>query len=310
MTFADLMSLLMCFFVLLLSFAELDLMKFKAIAGSMQLAFGVQREIRAIEVPKGTSIVAQEFSAGRPTPTVIDEVRQETSDEDKQTLEFTDALAAESAGEDAVERDAGGHHPQVLADARKLAGALAREIEEGMIQIETEGAAIVIRIREQGSFPSGTAEFDPAFEPVLAKLRDRLHEVDGTVVVAGHTDDVPIQTAVYRSNWDLSSARAVSVVHALLADGTLDPARFVAEGHGEAHPLAPNASPAQRAGNRRVEITIRQDQAPAAAPREPVSGLDPDAAGMRPPPAARRPETSFDEPKSRLQSIRDGLKGG
>ena len=75
MTFADLMSLLMCFFVLLLSFAEMDLNKFKAIAGSMKLAFGVQRDIKAPDNPVGTSIIAQEFSPGRPQPTAINQVR-------------------------------------------------------------------------------------------------------------------------------------------------------------------------------------------------------------------------------------------
>jgi chemotaxis protein MotB len=92
MTFADLMSLLMCFFVLLLSFAELDLKKFKAIAGSMKLAFGVQREIQAPDVPMGTSLIKTEFSPGKPEPTVINSVQQATSEPNKQTLELSDAL--------------------------------------------------------------------------------------------------------------------------------------------------------------------------------------------------------------------------
>ena len=91
MTFADLMSLLMCFFVLLLSFAELDVMKFKAIAGSMKLAFGVQREVKAPDVPMGTSLIKTEFSPGKPEPTIVNEVRQVTQESNKQTLELTDA---------------------------------------------------------------------------------------------------------------------------------------------------------------------------------------------------------------------------
>ena len=79
MTFADLMSLLMCFFVLLLSFAEMDLNKFKAISGSLKLAFGVQREIKADAIPMGTSIIAQEFSPARPQPTASLPVRQPAS---------------------------------------------------------------------------------------------------------------------------------------------------------------------------------------------------------------------------------------
>jgi chemotaxis protein MotB len=73
-TFADLMALLMCFFVLLLSFAEMDAIKFKRLAGSMRMAFGVQRVVEADQIPLGTSIIAQEFSPGRTEPTVINTV--------------------------------------------------------------------------------------------------------------------------------------------------------------------------------------------------------------------------------------------
>lgn len=267
-TFADLMSLLMCFFVLLLSFAELDLMKFKAIAGSMKLAFGVQREIRALEVPLGTSIVAQDFSAGKPQPTVVNEVRQQSSDDDKQSLDFTDALAdgEEGDGSGTGSPGEGGDlgEQQARIDARALTLALKEEIEKGMIEIETEGATVVVRIREKGSFPSGSARFDPAFLPVADKLRDSLAQMAGRIAVAGHTDNVPISTRQYRSNWDLSSARAVSVVHALLEQSGISPDRIVAEGHGEAHPLADNATAEGRALNRRVEITVRQEPDKAA----------------------------------------------
>jgi chemotaxis protein MotB len=85
MTFADLISLLMCFFVLLLPFAEMDLNKFKAISGSLKLAFGVQREIKADAIPMGTSIIAQEFSPAQSQPTSINEVRQSTMDSNKRS---------------------------------------------------------------------------------------------------------------------------------------------------------------------------------------------------------------------------------
>ena len=86
-TFADLMALLMCFFVLLLSFSELDAMKFKRLAGSMAQAFGVQNRLKVVEVPKGTSIIAQEFSPGRPEPTPINEIYQRTEDITEMSLE-------------------------------------------------------------------------------------------------------------------------------------------------------------------------------------------------------------------------------
>ena len=99
-TFADLMSLLMCFFVLLLSFSEMDLNKYKQVAGSMRNAFGVQREIKTMAMPKGTSVIAQEFSPGRPSPTPLNVIRQNSIDDTKQTLEFTDVTTKKEEGDD------------------------------------------------------------------------------------------------------------------------------------------------------------------------------------------------------------------
>ena len=87
MTFADLMTLLLCFFVLMLSFSEMDVAKFKQLMGSMREAFGVQADIEANVIPKGTSVVAQEFSPGRPDPTPIDSVRQFTTNANNNSLD-------------------------------------------------------------------------------------------------------------------------------------------------------------------------------------------------------------------------------
>ena len=298
MTFADLMSLLMCFFVLLLSFSEMDLEKYKQVAGSMKFAFGVQREVKANETPKGTSIIAQEFSSGRPTPTVVNEVRQATVDDTKQTLEFTDAMDADKAAESDFEPAkpyegvSDSPNKQTEADADKLLEALREEIGQGMVQVETVGSNILIRISEKASFPSGTATLRGDFLPVLGKLRDALADVPGQVVVAGHTDDIPIKTAVFRSNWDLSAARAVTVVHELLDDGQLTLDRFVVEGHGEAHPLLPNESPENRATNRRVELTVIQgDSGSGGSARAEIKEILGDFSN---PPAAAEPVTVID----------------
>ncbi|MEM6998581.1 MAG: flagellar motor protein MotB [Pseudomonadota bacterium] len=311
MTFADLMSLLMCFFVLLLSFSEMDLLKFKQIAGSMKVAFGVQREIKANESPKGTSIIAREFTPGRPTPTLIKEIKQSTIDETKQTLEFTDATTqekdaesidpnqeSEGSGSDAMRRQpqskfADSDIPidkeeiaklsdqeesnlgkadqneqieqleeklesKTFKDALKLVNLLEQEIEQGLVEIKTQGNRILLRIDEKGSFPSGSATVKSSFLPVLNKLRTSLNQINGNIIVAGHTDNIPIKTARFRSNWELSSSRAVTVVHALLQNDNLKPERFIIEGHGDAHPIAINDDAIGRARNRRVEITIVQ----------------------------------------------------
>jgi len=143
-------------------------------------------------------------------------------------------------------------------DARALADALKKEISSGKVDVETRGRRIIIRVREQGSFLSGSAELRRQFVPVMASVRNVLKTVDGRISVEGHTDSVPIATSVFRSNWDLSSARALSVAHELFKGGVLDTNRFMVTGFAAAKPLVENNSEANRARNRRVEIVIQQ----------------------------------------------------
>ncbi len=245
-TFADLMSLLMCFFVLLLSFAEMDALKYKMVVKSLDNAFGVQREVAANEIPKGTSIIAQEFSPGDPKPTPLQQVRQDTADETHDALKVT--LDKKEAQEEIQK--------EIQKEAKEFKQALEKEISEGLIDVETQLNRIVIRIREKGSFPSGDARLNRAFLPILAKIHNVLALTDGKIAVAGHTDNVPINTPRYRSNWELSTSRATSVVHELLAAGVMPPERFVLEGYADTQPLAPNDTSENRAKNRRVEIIV------------------------------------------------------
>lgn len=264
-TFADLMSLLMCFFVLLLSFSEMDVLKFKRLAGSMNEAFGVQQQLRVNDIPKGTSIIAQEFSPGKPQPTPLNEIWQKTTNESKNSLEVAcQDMGAGNVGQkgDAQKlivvdkvRDLVGETEQ---DAIDLATELAKEIAAGVVEVETSGRRIVVRVKEQGSFRSGTADLSPSFDPVLKIIRTALLDTEGQIYVEGHSDNVPISTARFRSNWALSSARAVSVAHGLFDLGGLSPNRFTVAGYGETKPLVANTTGAGRARNRRVEIVIHQ----------------------------------------------------
>jgi len=245
-TFADLMSLLMCFFVLLLSFAEMDALKYKMVVKSLENAFGVQREIAADSIPKGTSIIAQEFSPGDPRPTPLKEIRQDTIDDTRDALEVkmdADDVAKEQAKE-------------IAEDLEKFKEALEGEIEAGLIDVESQLNRIVIRIREKGSFPSGDARLNIEFEPILEKIHDVLSKTNGQIAVAGHTDDIPINTPRYRSNWELSTSRATSVVHELLKHGAMPPERFVLEGYADTQTIVPNDTAENRARNRRVEIIV------------------------------------------------------
>jgi len=242
MTFADLMTLLMCFFVLLLAFSEMDAAKFKQLSGSMKDAFGVQTEIEVRSIPKGTSVVAQEFSPGRPDPSAINSVRQFTVDSNRNTLDALDRELKE------IE--------ETRDHARRLRLALKEEIEKGSVSIQTEGMKVIVHLMENATFDSGKAVLRDAFRPTLSKIAALIDDNSGEVTISGHTDNVPISNERFRSNWDLSTSRAVTVAHELLDAATLDPANVMVTGHADTRPREPNDSAENRAKNRRVDISI------------------------------------------------------
>jgi len=328
MTFADLMSLLMCFFVLLLSFSEMDVSKYKEMAGSLKDAFGVQRDIKSKEPPKGINVIAREFSPGRPEPTELNVIRQMTTADmrvnldlgkrrhrpaptprsqrapgaenrvsqtqtagltamqkqelaqakalaetrleeklkaeahlaDKQAKDKTNRITIDqkSLDELVAARIAAQKQRKLEQSAQLISSALGREIKSGSVDVETAGQKIIIRVREKASFGSGRAELKEAFRPILARVAEILKGTDGKIIVAGHTDNVPIYTERFRSNWELSAARAVSVAHEMMLATNIAADRFLIQGFADTEPVAKNDTPAHRAKNRRVEIILQQ----------------------------------------------------
>lgn len=267
-TFADLMSLLMCFFVLLLSFSQMDAQKYKEVAGSMKNAFGVQNQIKEFGIPKGTSIIAKEFSPGKPQPTQVKTINQFTTETTKPSLSVGNPTASKSKGtgmgldgdeaKRLLEQKLEALMVETQIDAEKLRATLKDEIDSGKIDIEYSGRSITVRIRERGSFPSASSALQAGFIPVMGALRESLKAIEGEISVEGHTDNIPISSARFKSNWDLSSSRALSVTHELVQDNALDANRFMVVGRSDTKPFKPNDSSRNRAENRRVEIVIRQ----------------------------------------------------
>ncbi|NLQ16613.1 flagellar motor protein MotB [Marinomonas sp. M1K-6] len=292
-TFADLMSLLVCFFVLLLTFSEMDVIKFKQLAGSLKMAFGVQREVEADSIPMGTSIIAQEFSPGRPEPTPINEVRQKVDSTPENTLEV---ICKPGDAELKDQSDSGSPSPitfvdksfadlerekkiqETEGDAQMIASVMREEISKGNVEIETKEETITIRIKDKGSFESGSAELNYAFIPVIDLIRSVLVGIQGTISVEGHTDNVPIDSRQFRSNWQLSSARAIAVAEELFSTGQLNQGRFAVTGYADTRPLVLNDSASNRATNRRVEIVIKQNDAPPSVMRSESTDLQDDGA--------------------------------
>jgi chemotaxis protein MotB len=213
-TFADLMSLLMCFFVMLLSMSEVDIEKFKALIDGIDRGMDNKRSSKAMK---------------------------------KIDAKIKEKNKAKMASKE-----------QTVSDAVMLQELLRPMIKEEQIELLVQDQLIVIRILQGGSFKPGSADLKVAFKPIAKKLKAVFSEIEGTIAISGHTDDRPIKSRRFRSNFELSSARAYSVLHELLKDGDVVESRFVINGLGQIQPLAPNSTKENRNRNRRVEIIINQ----------------------------------------------------
>ncbi len=215
-TFADLMSLLLCFFVLMLSFSETDKQKFKVLSGSLREAFGVQLEHRVFDMPKGMNIISNEF---------------------KDPKFLADDLAKEIRS--AIRMPPGGQ-------------------DTAQIQVEEGEMSVKVTLPGHLLFDLGSAHIKEEALPLLDQLRNVILETPNRIIVTGHTDDLPIRTAQFPSNWELSAARAGSVIRNFLTKGGIEATRFLAVGMAETLPRVPNDSEVNRAQNRRVEIAFQK----------------------------------------------------
>ncbi len=223
-TFGDLMSLLLCFFVLLLSFSEMDKAKYKEVSGSLAKAFGVQHKVRAFQVPKGVKMIAKDFDQEL-IPT-------------KPREEF-------------------------VSIQKKVGESLKKEIEtqfqdmKDLIQVEVGEKEVAIRLMGETAFDSGKADIKEQMAPLLLKIGSVLAETKGDIIIAGHTDNVPLNGGPYGSNLKLSIARAATVAEFLLAKAAISPGRLSTMGFGKYRPMESNDSAEGRKRNRRVEIILR-----------------------------------------------------
>ncbi len=237
-TFADLATLMLTFFILLLSFAEMDVEKYRSMANSMASAFGSGNVLGdSVGGSPLTLIESDTVALPRPDDSLADEPQfiDERSD---------DPLVTEVPG-------------GIVDLASRLITELESEVASQALSINYDTRKVVIRFAEDATFQSGQATLKPSMVPIIERVVGVLSTCTGDVLVAGYTDDRPIVSNRYRSNWDLSAARAVSVVHELVMNRVLPAERVTAAGRAETNALVPNDSPENRAKNRRVEIAIR-----------------------------------------------------
>jgi len=230
-TFGDLMSLLLCFFVLLLSFSEMDKAKYKEVSGSLAKAFGVQRKIKAFQAPKGIKMISRDFDQelipARPREEFI-----------------------------------------AMQQREKIGIALKKEVEtrfrdlQDLIQVEVGEKEVTIRLMGETTFDSGKADIKAQMVPLLLKIGSVLADGKGEVIIAGHTDNVPVYGGPYGSNLKLSIARAATVAEFLLAKSAIPASRVSTMGFGKYRPIESNDTDEGRKRNRRVEIILRAPDSP------------------------------------------------
>ncbi len=238
-TFADLMALMMTFFVLLYSFSKIDADKYKSVVDSMAKGFdGVQWIKRHL---LDDDIIGPEPGVIAPPIdiTIPEKTNQKPAERLQQTITPPEFQPNQS---------------EIIFS--RISRDLEKEIALGLLYVQNKGDRVVIRFPEKASFSSGSYLLVEDFVPIIHRISTILHNSQGKIMVAGHTDDRPIFTERLRSNWELSSSRAVSVAHRLLETHQIDRKRVVVAGHADTQPLAPNNSDVERAKNRRVEIIV------------------------------------------------------
>lgn len=219
LTYSDMITLMMVFFVLLFATAQIDLKRYQQMAESLHRAFGGQSD--AIIVP----ISEEEGGAWEE--------------------EFTRPVLIEA--------------PTVSFDttdvSAELGNALAQAGIEGQVSVRTHVEGVIISLNEDLIFPPGSAELQPRGKKALDNIATVLHTMPNPVRVEGHTDDRPTNSPIYPTNWELSTARAVSIVRYLIEKG-VSPSRLSAAGMASYQPLVPNDTAERRAMNRRANLVI------------------------------------------------------
>jgi len=227
-SYADLLTLLFAFFVVLFASSVSDKKKAAKMAAAMQTAFQTNGV----------------FDAHAKTPPL--EQGAGTSQGDPRPLELPIETPHVSSGEGQA------------AVRKAIAESIPQAVQQHLVTMRDAEEGITLSLDSAGFFASGSAEINPATMPILIRIAASLPQ--GSLRVEGHTDNHPIHTAQYRSNWELSIARAAAIAAVLMRVITVSPANFAIAGYGEFHPVAANATQAGRAANRRVDIVLLRNR--------------------------------------------------
>lgn len=207
-TYADTITLLLTFFILLYSISAVDSEKLKELAEALQNSLTGKQSVKELEN--------------------LDDIKVD------------------------IEKDSNKYEDL----AKKLNEIIEKNSLTEVIKIREEDRGIVLQVDESILFDPGKAEIKEGSIDILNTISKIIEETDNDIVAEGHTDNVPIHTSKYKSNWELSTARAMNIVKYFIENKNISPTRLSVKGYGEYKPIAPNDTPENRTKNRRVDILV------------------------------------------------------
>jgi len=213
-TFSDMMTLLMCFFILIMSFSTMEIDKFKLAMGSLKGAFGVQGVLKDLRPDQSW------FS---PSPADVYSARERS----------------------------------ILDHVQRLRNIIEENELSEKVEVDMANGEVFVQIKDNMLFYPGSGELRPNYLKLLSLIAKMFFKDMQQILVEGHTDDIPIHTKEYPSNWELSFERALNVLRYFVNEEKIDPGKLMAAGYGEHKPVVPNNSPENRAKNRRVVLRMK-----------------------------------------------------
>ena len=250
-SYADFITLLFAFFVVMFAASNEDKDKAGQVAQAIQVAFSEM----AVFTPAGkvfplydegglpsnkVSVIGNLHSAFSETQFMAESGNGDGVGEGQYTIDQVEALLTTMLGED---------------------------IESGKVRLSLDGRGLTVSLAEAGFFAPGSAELQSDGLPVVDGIAEKLRRLSYNLRVEGHTDNIPIQTARYPSNWELSTSRATHVLRYLIGDSGIPPSRLSAVGYGEYRPVATNETREGRGLNRRVDIVVLSTTAEQLEPK-------------------------------------------
>ncbi len=236
--YGDLVTLLFALFTVMYAMSSVNEGKFRVLSDAMIAAFnGAPKSMRPVNMGEAEPGKGGEKPLVGISPTALIKIKGQ-----EESPHPTPPARTEIPG-------------SLIRMEREVQEAMRALIDAKLITVKRESMWLEIEINTDILFPSGSGGFSSAAEPMLDKLAEVLKPFPNPIRVEGHTDDRPIHTSAFPSNWELSAARAASVVHQFTKQG-IDPLRLEIVGFGEFHPRQPNASTEGRNANRRVAVLV------------------------------------------------------